>query len=398
MSANSPIFLEVDEFEREPNVRRAGSNGYLDERSNDFLKDQERWERRDREFQMIRYRDRGDYGASHQRTSSDRLAVPVYEVNPRRVRSHSNPGDQDSRAFRTPEVRPGPVPVRRRENLSDTVYQNVLQGGLEREERGSNRTKQANQVRPKIKVNIIQEHPPVFRPKDRAPGKSPSASPRSPSGQPQLQLKYIQLQNWFADINLTCLRYADVEAANPRDLSFAKISEQVRGFEFDLKAWSHVANIQNMAKSEVPRDAIGVTDAAARNMDRLIDRAMELNEACSKAKPNDLKFRGLAKIDDEESIFDSNNDDQEQDLTESLGYIIDSGLHSIKLQIQNLKRLTRSLQEATPDARDEVVAVASLVKETEKYFGSEEALNRYCVDRKYGGRRALEEARLTTTR
>jgi hypothetical protein len=83
----------------------------------------------------------------------------------------------------------------------------------------------------------------------------------------------------------------------------------------------------------------------------------------------------------------------EQDPTKSLGYVIDAGLHSIKLQIQGLKRLTRSLQEVTPDAEDEVLAVAKLVAETERYFGSDAALNRYSVDKKFGGRRALEEAR-----
>jgi hypothetical protein len=47
----------------------------------------------------------------------------------------------------------------------------------------------------------------------------------------------------------------------------------------------------------------------------------------------------------------------------------------------------------TPDAEDEVLAVAKLVAETERYFGSDAALNRYSVDKKFGGRRALEEAR-----
>jgi hypothetical protein len=73
-------------------------------------------------------------------------------------------------------------------------------------------------------------------------------------------------------------------------------------------------------------------------------------------------------------------------------------LHSIKLQIQNLKTLTRSLQEATPDAKDEMQAVSSLVKEVDRYFGTEAALNRSQVDQKFSGRRALEEARFATAR
>jgi hypothetical protein len=72
----------------------------------------------------------------------------------------------------------------------------------------------------------------------------------------------------------------------------------------------------------------------------------------------------------------------ERDPTESIGYIINASLHSIKLQIQNLKRLTRSLQ----------------VAEVTKYFGSDDALNRYAVDKKFSGRRALEEARYAAAR
>jgi hypothetical protein len=94
----------------------------------------------------------------------------------------------------------------------------------------------------------------------------------------------------------------------------------------------------------------------------------------------------------------TDNSRSEEDPTESIGYIIYASLHSISLQIKNLKRLTRSLQEATPDARDKVAAVSSRVAEVTKYFGSELALDRYAVDKKYSGRRALEEARYAATR
>ena len=73
--------------------------------------------------------------------------------------------------------------------------------------------------------------------------------------------------------------------------------------------------------------------------------------------------------------------------------MIDAHLHGIKLQLQNLKRLTRSLQEATPGAKDEVMAVSSLVGEVVSYFGTKDALSRSTVDQKYAGRRALQEAR-----
>lgn len=65
----------------------------------------------------------------------------------------------------------------------------------------------------------------------------------------------------------------------------------------------------------------------------------------------------------------------------------------MELQIQNLKRLSRALQEATPDAKDEVVAVARLVEEVVQYFGSQEAIDRYSIDTVFAGGKALEEAR-----
>jgi hypothetical protein len=151
---------------------------------------------------------------------------------------------------------------------------------------------------------VIQEHPPV----SANPGPSPSASPRSPSGQPLLQYKYLLLQNELAEVTSTCLRYINVEAANPPDLTFEKISEQVKGFEFDLKVWSHVANIDKMPRMDVPEDAVAVTDAASRIMDRLIDRAVELKDACARAKPNDLKFSGLEKVHDDEAIFNNSKE------------------------------------------------------------------------------------------
>ncbi len=69
----------------------------------------------------------------------------------------------------------------------------------------------------------------------------------------------------------------------------------------------------------------------------------------------------------------------------------------MQLQIQTLKRLTRSLQEASPDAKDEVVAIESLVDEVSLYFGSREALERYAVeDRTFkAGGKALAEVRGT---
>ena len=70
-------------------------------------------------------------------------------------------------------------------------------------------------------------------------------------------------------------------------------------------------------------------------------------------------------------------------------------LHSIEVQIQTLKRLTRSLQEATPGAREELIGVTRLVEETAKYFGSDAALKQHSIDARFAGRKALDEARYT---
>jgi hypothetical protein len=90
-------------------------------------------------------------------------------------------------------------------------------------------------------------------------------------------------------------------------------------------------------------------------------------------------------------VTDRNRSDH--DPTGSLGYIIDSSLHGIRLQIKSLKRLTRFLQDATPDAKEEVVAVSSLVGDAVRFFGSEAAMKKHPVDNKFAGRRALEEVK-----
>jgi hypothetical protein len=299
MAPNSPVFIDVDEFEMEPNVRRARSNGYLD-----YLKEQERWNRRDQERQMVRYRDRGHFGATEQRSGANRLAVPIYEVSPRRQRAKSDTRSP-SRSFKTLEVRPEPQSVIAQEEFSESVTPDI------RKQRGSTHSRVPVYERPKVKIPpvVVQEHPPDSKTPDKKSGKSPNASPRSPASQPQLQYKYLVLQNKFADIILACVRYINVEAANPRDLTFEKLSEQVKGFAFELRVWSHVANFQNMARSNITKDAKTVTDATSRNMDRLIERAEELHEACLEAKPGDLKFDSLPKIEDEETMFDTIDDD-----------------------------------------------------------------------------------------
>lgn len=83
----------------------------------------------------------------------------------------------------------------------------------------------------------------------------------------------------------------------------------------------------------------------------------------------------------------------DNDPGESPGFIIQSHLRSIGIQIQTLARLTRSLQDATPEGGPEVDAIDRLVQEADRYFGDEDALNRYQIDERFKGRKALEEAR-----
>jgi hypothetical protein len=301
MSPVSSVYVESDEFERQPDTRRARSDENLD-----FLKDQERWRQLDQERQMVAYRDRNHFGAAQQRGRADRLAVPIYEVPPRRQRAHSDTRSHHdvydlSRNFTTLEVQPSSELMSRQDIPKEPVEVYVRPERT----RGSTHSR-----KPKIKIPpvIIHQHPPGSNTSNHKLGDTPSASPRSPSGQPQLQLKYLVLQNKLADISLACIRYIDVEAADPRNLTFEKISEQVKGFAFDLQVWSHIANIQNMARRDVPEHARAITDAAARNMDRLIERAAELHNACLRAKPSDLKFGELAKVDDEDAMFDDVND------------------------------------------------------------------------------------------
>lgn len=56
------------------------------------------------------------------------------------------------------------------------------------------------------------------------------------------------------------------------------------------------------------------------------------------------------------------------------------------------------MQEATLDAKEEVVGIAKLVEQTTLYFGSQEALRKFGVDERFAGRKALEEVRVGPAR
>jgi hypothetical protein len=139
------------------------------------------------------------------------------------------------------------------------------------------------------------------------PKRSPSASPRSPTAQPQLQYQYAAIQNKLDQISSTCAPYIDVEAAEPQDLTFEKIAEQTKAFAFDLQVWAHLASIEGMAR--VDKCKREVVDAASRSLNRLLDQITNLNDACSRAKPRDLKYRALPEVNDD-SLFEHGDDDR----------------------------------------------------------------------------------------
>ncbi|KAF1946615.1 hypothetical protein EJ02DRAFT_335884 [Clathrospora elynae] len=391
MATHSSDLLVVDGNERRSSLHRSRSGGYVD-----HLEEKTKWDRRDREREMKRYHD-SRYGTSSPSTSaqrpptSDRLAVPVFGTTTRRNLSSSDIGElqrTSERSYNVQEVRPSSKPAHGYDLSNDSVLPSQLPVRFER--------KPQHQKRPSIQVQIHQDHPPSSSPATATsptPKRSPSASPRSPTAQLQLMYQYVLLQKKLNQIEKTCLPYLKVEAANPQDLTFEKIAEQTKGFAFDLQVWAHVANVEGLARIDARKR--GVVEAAARNLERLIGRVAELGEICLRAKPKDLKVEETPVVDDE-GLFDDEEDSIEEDTgdtTETLGFIIHTSLHSIELQIQNLKLLSRSLQEATPNAKDEVIAVARLVEESVKYFGSQEALDRYSIDGRFSGRKGLEEAR-----
>ncbi|KAF2177904.1 hypothetical protein K469DRAFT_742329 [Zopfia rhizophila CBS 207.26] len=382
MASRSAELLEVDEYENVPNLHRSRSGGYTD-----FLEEQDKWERRDRERQMKRYHDQR---RSHQRQSSDLLYVPAFEpAGHRRVRSYgeiNEISEKPTRSYNVREQKPS-------YDLSDEPA---------RPSQLPVRRTWIQQRRPSITVEIHQDKTPSAsatasprRSPNPSPRKSPSASPRTPSAVPQLQFQFATLQNKLSEISTICAPNKHVEAVNPRDLTFSKIADEVGGHAFQLKAWDHIVNVNNMER--IDKSKREVIELASRTLDRLFERASELSKACAKARPRDLKIEPVPEVDDG-SDWDSNDehdDESTKDVTESLGFVIQSQLDGITIQIQTLSRLTRSLQEATPDAGPEVLAVNNLVGEVDKFFGSAEALKEYAIDTKFAGKKALEEARYT---
>lgn len=291
MSRHSTDFLDIDNYHGQANLRRSRSGGYADN-----AEAQARLNRR------LRYNDSkySTFSTGHHRSMSDQLGIPVYNSMTRNSRSHDNiRGVQEvpSRHYNLEDRRPGPQPLYEYDLSSETIPSSQLLAIY--------RERPKPQKKPVIKVEIHQDSPPSSLTSATAtPNRSPYASPHSPTAQPQLQYQYATLQNKLAQVGSICAPFVKVEAADPRDLTFAKIAELVDGYAFDLQVWAHVAKVENMARIDSQKRK--VVEAASRNMDRLVVRVDELDKACAQAKPRDLKFEGLPEVDDD-NLFDEDD-------------------------------------------------------------------------------------------
>ncbi|KAF3049220.1 hypothetical protein E8E11_006150 [Didymella keratinophila] len=301
--ANNPTeFLGMNELRPPPRQQRSRSSGYVDN-----LEEQAEWDRRDRERQMKRYREGSRLSSTtHHRTRSDHLCVPIVETN-RRPRSNERTEqerNESPRSFKVEEIRPGPKPIYDYDLNTEPVLPSQLPIKYEWK-------RQQQQSKPKIKVQIHQDTPTTPRvPSARTSKRSPSASPRSPTAQPELQFQYSTLQAKLLQIGTICLPYKDIMPADPRDLTFDKIAGRVDGFAFDLHVWSQVVDLDGLAMVEKSRR--NVADAVSRNLGRLIERVSDLHDACATAKPKDLKLPALPAVDDDEGeygSYDDGNDD-----------------------------------------------------------------------------------------
>lgn len=307
MATHSSEFLDVDEYERKPSLHRSRSGGYAD-----HLEEQVLWDRRDRERQMKRYHDSryGSTATPQQRSTSDRLGVPVFEST-RRNRSNSDIArrkeESPAARYNVQEVRPSPNSAYDYNLTSEPALPSQLPVPHQWKP-------QQHRKKPSINVEIHQDNPPSSTPPSattstRSPRRSPSASPRSPTAQPQLQYQYGTLQTALAQIATTCTAYLQVEAADLRDLTFTKISDKVKAFSFDLQVWAHVVSLDSMAQIDARKRR--VVEAVSRGLDRLIERVGELGDACREAKPRDLKYRALPEVDNEEIFADGDGDGDE---------------------------------------------------------------------------------------
>jgi hypothetical protein len=252
MAGRSTEYLEAT-FTNQPDLRRARSHGHAD-----FWEQHERLEHYERERGLQRRSDRY-YG----QPPVDRLVVP--SVTPSRHRSRST-GETYEPLFLYPETKG--LPVRQKK------------------------------LRQSIKVEIRPD-----------PTEKPSAPfMNSQSALPQIHLQLVALLGMLSEISNQCSRNRFVEAASPQDLTFSKITEQVKGYGFALNLWSHEVNMENLTDIDTSRRR--AIESASRTLERLLDRAYQLSQACAKASASDLRFEPLPKVesDSEWESYDSEDE------------------------------------------------------------------------------------------
>lgn len=378
MADHSDEFLSPeDERNTHRRINRARSGGYVD-----HAEDRARWNRR-----------------YHAQPASNHLSVPTFDSGHghRRVRSHDEIRRRRVASTDSPHQHYEPVSsynVREaRPQMAEHDLRKEARRYMERvrreadpQVRSSETTHQRRPSRPKIKVQVHQQHSPESRPDRNTPRRSPNRSPRTPrtprsaksarshdpsprsskstGSLPVLPFYFASVQRKLEAVIAACEPHSDIEAATPRDLTFAKIADEVEGCAFQLRSWSQTVDLNDMIK--IDRSKRDHMDLTTRTLERLENRADKLRDACRMAKPQDLKWKPLPDDVDDEGSYNSNveNLDRLGDVTDSLGFKIHSLLDSLRSQTHILFRMTRSLQEATPNARDEVTVVEKLVKDT----------------------------------
>ena len=258
----------------------------------DFLEEQDRFERQKRDMAMQKY------CTSHNLPNlppSDSLYVPTFEsAGHRRVRSSEEITDR----------RKGSVAVAHESTPSYMVQERKPESGRSSDAPPPSQLA-ARQRRPSIPVQIHQDDLPSSRKVTGAPQRSPSASPRSPTAQPQMRYQFATLQKRLARIKTACAPNIHIEALGTRHLTFSQIAEEVDGYAFQISVWGHIANVENLARIDSRRRK--TVELASRTLDRLLERAAELSEACSNARPQDLEIAAMPEIDDDEE-YDSDEE------------------------------------------------------------------------------------------
>lgn len=299
MATLSKDFLEVHDSYPVGKKPRSHSSGHVDR-----LEEQERIERRDRDRQMKEYHDNTRRTPKvHHRTNSDHLHVPIWETNrrPRPSEGTQQPSANTPRDYRVEEVRPSPVTYDYDLDPKPALSNQLLPS------RG--RPPRSEKMKAKAPPIIIQGTSSLLgKATEPSPMRNASASPHSPTARPVLHVQYGKLQNGLTQISGSCEKYLNVEPANPQDLTFSKIQEIVEGFAEDLHIWSHVVNLDGLAR--IDRNMRHLVDAASDILDRVLDRVYALREACTNAKPKDLKMPHLEDPSDDLESLDGDDDDK----------------------------------------------------------------------------------------